>query len=116
LDCTGLADDGKVHKFTSLEARAIFLLGRHLDIFDSGSGSDVLDLCSLGTNDLSGSPREDRHQFFALLLGLCVVATFGITLIIGFGLLGLADPVLIVAVIGDGSKSINEVLESKSAS
>jgi hypothetical protein len=110
LNSTRLAGDGKLDQFTGLRASTVFILRRHLNVLDTSSGLDLLDLSALGSNDLSRSARENGHWRLSLLLGLGIAAIIVVLLIL-FGGFRLSLSVSVIAEVGDGSQGIDEVLE-----
>jgi hypothetical protein len=113
LNSTWLADDGELHKVTSLGASAILILCGHLNVLDTRSGLDLLDLSALRSNDLSRSAGENGHwllSLLSLLLRLDIAAII-VALVILFGDFGLSLSISVIAGVGDSSKGIDEVLE-----
>jgi hypothetical protein len=109
-DRTALTNDGDVDQFTSLGTRTILALCGHLDIGDTGSLLDLLDLCTFGTDDLAGTTIEDLHQLLSLLLRVVVavlVATFNNLWL----RLGDEGAVLLVALVSGLAESVDDVLE-----
>ena len=109
-DRTTLTNDGDIDRFTGLGTRTILTLCWHLDIGDTRSLLDLLDLCALGTDDSAGGAVEDLQQLLLLLLRVIVailVATFNNLW------LRLRDvgAVLLVAFVSGLAESVDDVLE-----